>query len=153
MTWINRFFFVLRLDCNFFLQSKPNFLPQRWTQWKVFVACTFTLCRLEVIFPPTLPKVRKYFKPCDSISAGWVSDTDVCACGSTGSGVQWLSGRSRECQRSWSEPELSRPQCTHVLLWEKQWTKPPPASARQLGAAGQWSTHTQGCFGVFKDPL
>lgn len=56
---------------------------------------------------------------------------------STGSRVQRLPGGSRERQRNRSEPELSRPERTHVLLWKAQRKKPPPAPAGQLGANGQ----------------
>lgn len=57
--------------------------------------------------------------------------------GSTGSRVQRLPGGSRELQRNRSEPQLSGPERTHVLLREDQRTEPPPAPAGQLGATGQ----------------
>lgn len=54
-----------------------------------------------------------------------------------GSRVQRLLSGPWKCKGYRPEPQFPRPERSDVLLWEAQWPKPPPATARQLGTTGR----------------
>lgn len=123
------YLFHLNIICLVFKHTKNNYI----------VKDVFVFWRLSSFYEIILAKKcgHHWFRLTSTSDTLQTNTKEINLSLSTGSWTEWISGGSRECQRYWSESKLSRPECTNVLLWENQWTKPPPSAARQLGTSGQ----------------